>query len=91
MRLGFKSNPTYLQFLLAATLPAAPVGIHLLGTGLTGAVNLLPTGQNLCEWFDGSLIIEPGTAISIQTGTASGTNGTFNSYIVEEQAIPTVA
>lgn len=87
LKLGSASNPSALQFLLAATLPAAPVGVHLLGTGLTGAVNLMPTGQNLAEWFNGSIIITPGTAISIQTGTASGTTGTFCTYIVEEQAI----
>lgn len=85
MRLGYAVNPTSLQFLLAATLPAAPVGIHLLGMGLTGAITTVPQVQNIGEWFDGSLIIEPGTALSIQTSTASGTNSTFTSFIVEEE------
>jgi len=70
--------------LLAATLPAAPVGISLLGAGLTGAVNLLPTSLGLERWFDGSVIIQPGTNISIQTGSVSGASGTLCEYIWEE-------
>lgn len=88
LKLGSAVNPTFLQFLLAATLPAAPVGIHLLGMGLTGAINLMPAMQNLGEWFDGSIELLPGTAVSIQTSTASGTSGTFCTFICEEQTIP---
>lgn len=87
LKFGSGTNPKALQFLLAATLPAAPVGIHLLGVGLTGAVNLLPTGQNMCEWFNGSIIIAPGCNLSIQTSAASGTSGMWNSYIIEEVTI----
>ena len=70
---------------LAATLPAAPVGISLLGSGLTGAVNLLPHIQALGRWYYGSIKIMPGTNVSIQTGVASGATGTFCEYIWEEE------
>jgi hypothetical protein len=76
-------NPTAIP-LLAATLPAAPVAIDLLGVGITGAVNLLPTNSCLEKWYNGAIILAPGTAISIQTGAASGASGTFCSYIWEE-------
>lgn len=88
VKLGSATSPTFLQFLLAATLPAAPVGIHLLGMGLTGAITTVPCQNNLGEWFDGAIEILPGTAISIQTSTASGTSGTWCTYKVEEQTIP---
>ena len=70
--------------MLAATLPAAPVAISLLGAGLTGAVNLLPQIQVLGRWYNGAINIEPGTNLSIQTGAASGASGTFCEYIWEE-------
>lgn len=73
-----------LRPMLAATLPAAPVGVCLLGVGLTGAITTAPTGQGFMRWFDGGLIITPGTAISIQTSTASGASGTLCEYIWEE-------
>lgn len=76
-----------LQTMLAATLPAAPVAIALLGTGLTGAITTIPHIQTLGRWFSGGLIVAPGTAISIQTGVASGASGTFCEYIWEEQDI----
>jgi len=71
--------------LLAATLPAAPVGIALLGVGLTGAITTIPHLQALGRWFDGGIVIAPGTAISIQTGVASGASGTFCEYVWEEE------
>ena len=74
-----------LQPLLAATLPAAPVAISLLGIGLTGAITTVPQIQTLGRWFDGGLIVAPGTTISFQTGTASGASGTFCELIWEEQ------
>lgn len=70
---------------LAATLPAAPVGICLLGMGLTGAITTTPQVQTLGRWFDGGLVLQPGSNVSIQTSTASGTSGTFCEYIWEEQ------
>jgi hypothetical protein len=70
--------------LLAATLPAAPVGVSLLGMGLTGAITTVPQLQMLERWFDGGIIIQPGTNVSIQTSTASGASGTFCEFIWEE-------
>ncbi len=81
--LGSSRTPT-LQALTAATLPAAPVAIAQLGVGLTGEITTVPTGQMLDQWFDGSVILLPGTAISIQTRTASGASGTFCTYKWQE-------
>lgn len=79
-------EPT-LRPMLAATLPAAPVGICLLGMGLTGAITTVPHVQTMGRWFDGGIVITPGTNLSIQTTTASGASGTFLEYIWEEQDI----
>lgn len=70
---------------LTATLPAAPVGIALLGAGLTGAVALLPTSPPVGRWFNGSVTIDEGVNLSIQTGTASGASGQFGEFIWEEE------
>lgn len=72
------------QAMTAATLPAAPVGVALLGVGLTGAITLDSQLPGVGRFFDGSLIIAPGGALSIQTGVASGTNGMFCEYVWEE-------
>lgn len=74
--------------LLAATLPAAPVAIDVLGAGLTGAITTLtPSLPALAKCYYGALLIQPGTNISIQTGTASGTSGLVCSYVWEEHAL----
>ena len=83
MKLGMAQSPTA-RTLLAATLPAAPVAVSILGAGLTGAVNLLPNTQPIGRWFNGSIILKPGTNMSIQTSSASGASGTFCEYIWEE-------
>jgi hypothetical protein len=70
--------------LLAATLPAAPVGLCVLGVGLTGAITTTPQIQAIGRQFDGSIILQPGSAISIQTSTASGASATFCEFIWEE-------
>lgn len=70
--------------LLAATLPAAPVAISLLGMGLTGAITTVPQLQTLERWFNGAIILQPGSNFSIQTSTASGASATFCEYIWEE-------
>lgn len=85
LKMGGSGSPSQLQFFLAATLPAAPVGIDLMGIGLTGAITVQCGAVQYGGWYDGSIIIEPGTAISIQTSTASGASGLWCSYIVEEQ------
>lgn len=73
-----------IQAMTAATLPAAPVGVALLGVGLTGAITTVPHSQVVGRFFDGSLIIAPGGALSIQTGVASGASGMFCEYVWEE-------
>lgn len=70
--------------LLAATLPAAPVAIDILGMGLTGAITTIPQLQCLERWYNGAIILQPGANLSIQTSTASGASGMFCSYIWEE-------
>lgn len=75
-----------IQAFLAATLPAAPVAISLLGMGLTGAITTVPQVQTMERWFDGGIILQPGTNVSIQTSTASGASGTFCEFIWEEVA-----
>lgn len=78
------SQGNKVKALLACTLPAAPVAISLLGVGLTGAITTTPQAQTLGRWYNGSVIVEPGQAISIQTGVASGASGMFCEYIWEE-------
>ena len=75
--------------LLAATLPAAPTGIDLLGVNFTGAITTVPYAQVLGKWYDGAIIVAPGTALSIQTGVASGASGMFCTFMWEEIPIVT--
>ncbi len=72
---------------LAATLPAAPVAVGLLGSGLTGAVNLLPSIPMTERWYNGGLILQPGTNLTLQTEAASGAVGMLCEYIWEEVAV----
>ena len=81
--LGSGNNPKVNVF-LAATLPAAPTAIDLMGAGLTGAVNLFPQIQTLAKWYNGAFVLQPGTNISIQTSAASGTNGQWAAFKWEE-------
>lgn len=85
MKLGTGVNMVA-QPLLAATLPAAPVAISILGVNFTGAITTVPMAQTLERWFNGSIILKPNTALSIQTGVASGASGTFCEYIWQEVA-----
>ena len=73
--------------LLAATLPAAPVGLCILGVLKTGAITTIPEQPAMGRWFNGGLIVANGTAITIQTGVASGASGLFCEYIWEEVAV----
>jgi hypothetical protein len=86
MLLGSANNPGVIP-LLAATLPAAPVGVMLLGMGLTGAITVETVGKEIGGWIDGAVVMSPGTCISIQTSTASGGSGLWCSYIWEEVEI----
>ncbi len=73
--------------LLAATLPAAPIALSQLGVGLTGAITTAPVANAVERWYDGGIILKPNTAVSIQTGTASGAIATLCEYIWEEVAV----
>lgn len=73
--------------LLAATLPAAPVAIDVLGAGLTGAITTVPSIPALSKCYYGALLIQPGTNISIQTSTASGASGLLCAYCWEEHGL----
>lgn len=81
--LGTSNNNTLIPY-LAATLPAAPVAIGTLGAGLTGAVNLDSTMKQLERWYNGALILKPGTNLSLQTIAASGASSMVCEYIWEE-------
>lgn len=83
MLLGSGRNPNCSPF-LAATLPATPVGLSLLGIGLEGPTNLMQGAPVMDRWFDGGVILKPGTNISIQCGTISGASGMVCEYIWEE-------
>jgi hypothetical protein len=83
LKLGASNNPAARTF-LAATLPAAPVAIAILGAGLTGAITTTPSVGAIDRWFNGSVILKPGTNISIQTSTASGASGLLCEFIWEE-------
>ena len=84
LKLGGVQQGNVIVAFLAATLPAAPVAIDLLGVGLTGIITTVPALLPMTKWYNGGVLIQPGTAISIQTSTASGTNGTLCSYFWEE-------
>lgn len=81
---GITSQGNTIQAFLAATLPAAPVAISLLGVGLTGAITTVPHLQPLGRWYNGAIEIMPGTNLSIQTGVASGASGMLCEYLWEE-------
>ena len=67
-----------------ATLPAAPVASHVLGVIFTGAITTIPQQQSLGRWFDGSLIVAPGGAVSFQGSAASGAAACFGDWVWEE-------
>lgn len=73
--------------LTAATLPAAPVAIAQLGVGLTGAITTIPSMGAIGRYFDGAIVLAPGSAISFQTSTASGASAFFGEIIWEEVPI----
>ena len=83
LKLGMTQSPAVRTY-LAATLPAAPVAIALLGAGLTGAITTAPAIKPIGRWFNGSMVLKPGTNLSIQTSTASGASATLCEYIWEE-------
>lgn len=83
LKLGLSQSPVARTFTVA-TLPAAPVAIDLLGVGLTGAITTAAALAPLAKWYNGSVILTPGTNLTIQTSTASGASGMLCSFIWEE-------
>lgn len=81
--LGNAKNPSC-SALLAATLPAAPVAVATIGIGLTGAITTTPGYGQIGRFFDGTLVLAPGTAISFQTSTVSGAAAFFGEIVWEE-------
>lgn len=81
--LGSATNNAIIPY-LAATLPAAPVAVAVLGVGLTGAITVETVGKTVGGWLDGSIVLSPNSAVSIQTRTASGANSTFCTFLWEE-------
>lgn len=73
-----------IQAMLAATLPAAPIALATLGVGFAGALTVNNQQAPIARWFDGGMLIAPGTAVSFQTSTASGAAGLFGEYAWEE-------
>ena len=84
--LGASNNPAIIPY-LAATLPAAPVALCQLGVNYTGAVTTAPVVGSVERWINGAIILKPGTAVSIQTGVASGASGLFCEFLWEEIAV----
>jgi len=74
------------QACLAGTA-TAPILIDILGSGLTGAITTVPFIQTLERWYNGSIVLQPDTAVSIQTGVASGASGLFCCYIWNERRL----
>lgn len=83
LQLGNSKQPACLAY-TAATLPAAPVAISILGVGLTGAITTTPSLSTMGRYYDGAIVLAPGSAISFQTSTASGASGFFGEIIWEE-------
>ena len=85
--LGNGKQPS-LQPLLAATLPTAPVAIAMLGdVPGTIALNSQMPIQTFYREVAGGIILAPGSALSFQTSTASGTSGLLCEVAWEEVPI----
>ena len=77
-------NRSSISAFTTATLPAAPVAAVVLGALFTGAITTIPQQQSIGRWFDGSLILAPGAAISFQGSAASGAAACFADWCWEE-------
>lgn len=74
--------------LLAATLPAAPVAVDVLGVITTATVLTADTvGARMEKPYYGALLIQPGTNISVQTSTATETAAMWAAFVWEECAL----
>lgn len=72
------------QVLLGCTA-ATPIFLSLLGVALTGAITTVPYLQSIGRWYDGALVLQEDTAISIQTGVVSGNLGVWGEFVWEER------
>ena len=83
--LGSQAKPVG-KAVLAGT-GVAPIGLALLGAILTGAITTAIAIPALGRWFAGSIVLGPNSAVSLQTGVASGASGWFCDFIWEEVAV----
>lgn len=71
--------------LLAATLPAAPVAVDVLGVITTATVLTADVrGARMEKGYQGALLIQPGTNLSVQTSTATETAAMWAAFVWEE-------
>lgn len=80
--LGAPNSTVGLTYSAATT--TSPSLLHLLGTGLTGAITTTPQIPGFFVDLEGSIIVPPGSWIATYTSTASGASGTFASFSYEE-------
>ncbi len=80
---GNGNSPSASAF-TAATLPATPIAIAMIGTVGTVAVTSWAQAPSFGRYFDGTVIVAPGGALSIQTSAASGASGLLCEFIWEE-------
>lgn len=85
LKLGAGGAMSAIRCFLAATLPAAPVAIDILGAAGTGAITVPLILPPLGRWYNGAVSIEEGTNLSVQTSAASGTNGLWTAFFYEEE------
>lgn len=85
LKLGAAGPISAIRTFLAATLPAAPVAIDILGSAGTGAITVPLILPPLGRWYNGAVSIEEGTNLSIQTSAASGTSGLWCVFFYEEE------
>lgn len=89
-KLGGGVNNVQGQKMLAlttVTLAVAPVALSTLGVGLTGAVTTVPGIAMFQRWYNGALLIQPGTTITFQTSTASGAASVHGEFIWSEHKL----
>ena len=60
------------QVWIGTTLPAAPTIVHIFDGQATGAVTTTTNTGTIGGWFDGSIILQPNTAVSFGCVTTAG-------------------
>lgn len=68
---GIVALPTGVGVAVVATLPAAPLGVAILGSQASSAVTLTEKNFYASRWFGGALYVPAGANISVQTSTAT--------------------